>query len=371
VAAVVALSVLVLGGSAVAVQADTVDPGPAVTAEPTATPTAEPTTAVPAEPTASPTAEPTTAVPAEPTASPTAEPTVTPTAEPTVTPTAEPTATPTAEPTATPTAEPTATPTATPTASPTAEPTPGTVPVPVLTVTQPTCNGLNAVSTGQIAITPAATVDWLIINEGGSLYALSEEDVEGYSENPGDAGRVDVGPGEYHVFAFPAGDQEFTDLGAWTLVDPEWETSIFQVITITPFAGTCPAVGQLIDTTRGGFGVPVTLTPGGTFSLSGLPAGEVLHGFMFSVPTDLGVATVAADGTLRLTVPASVAPGLHRVALYRTDGTLLGWQYVEVAAGGAGQLAVTGVDPRAGVLAGLVLLAAGGALVVARRRMAS
>ncbi|MBF0689364.1 MAG: hypothetical protein IR158_16560 [Cellulomonas sp.] len=343
VAAVVALSVLVLGGSAVAVQADTVDPGPSATAEPTATPTAEPTTAVPAEPTATPTAEPT----------------ATPTAEPTATPTAEPTATPTAEPTATPTAEPTATPGA------------GKVPVPALTVTQPTCTGLDVVNTGRIAITPAATVDWLIINEGGSLYALSEEDVEGSSENPGDAGLVDVVPGQYHVFAFPGGDDEFTDLGAWALIDPEWETIIYQVVTITPFAGTCPVVGQLTDATRGGFTGPANVSAGGGLVLSGLPAGAVLRGFMFSVPTDLGVATVAADGTLRLTVPASVAAGTHRVALYRADGTLLGWQYVEVLAAGAGQLAVTGVDPRVGVLGGLVLVAAGGALVLARRRLAS
>ncbi|WP_311648958.1 HtaA domain-containing protein [Rothia mucilaginosa] len=105
----------------------TVAPTVAPSAEPTVAPTAEPTKS--AEPTVAPTAEPTKS--AEPTVAPTAEPTVAPsaTAEPTMTPSAsaEPTAEPsvTAEPTATaePTVAPTEAPSATAEPSVTAEPT--------------------------------------------------------------------------------------------------------------------------------------------------------------------------------------------------------------------------------------------------------
>lgn len=101
----------------------TVAPTEAPTAEPTVAPTAEPTKS--AEPTVAPTAEPTVAPTAEPTVAPTEAPTSEPTAEPSVT--AEPTATaePTVEPSATaePTVAPTVAPSATAEPSVTAEPT--------------------------------------------------------------------------------------------------------------------------------------------------------------------------------------------------------------------------------------------------------
>ncbi|UZN03928.1 hypothetical protein [Cellulomonas sp. S1-8] len=279
----------------------------------------------------------------------------------------ESTPTPTPTPTPSPTQEPTPTPTSTPTPTPapTQEPTPATVPVPALTVTQPTCNGLAVVPNGRFVIEPAPSVEWLVTRTG-VLYGLSEDDVFGQGE-AGVRGDVVVPPGVYDIFAFAGEGKAFGDLGQWQQVPDE--DFVYQTITVTAFTGTCPVVGELTDGTKGGFTSPATVGTGGALVLSGLPAGEVLHAYLFSVPTDLGVATVAADGTLRLTIPASVAAGTHRVALYRADGTLLGWQYVEVLAAGGGTLAATGADPRAGIIGGLVLVAAGGALVLARRRV--
>ncbi|QCB94684.1 hypothetical protein E5225_15080 [Cellulomonas shaoxiangyii] len=237
--------------------------------------------------------------------------------------------------------------------------------MPALTVVQPTCTGLNAAPTGRLVIEPAASTAWLVITNGSSLFGLNEEDVVAEGD-AGVAGDVAVAPGAYDVFAFPLAG-EFGELGEWEAF-PEVGNFVSRTVTVT--AGTCPAVDELTEATRGGFTAPATVGPGGTLVLSGLPAGAVLHAYLFSVPTDLGVATVAADGTLRLTVPAGIAAGTHRVALYRADGTLLGWQYVEVLAAGtgAGTLAVTGADPQAAGLAAALLVAAGGALVLARRR---
>ncbi|MFC8192718.1 hypothetical protein ACFUMH_13765 [Cellulomonas sp. NPDC057328] len=337
-AAAVALSALLLTSGAVAAQADVVP-------SPTASPTVEPTD--------------------EPTSTPTDEPTAEPTDEPTAEPTDEPTAEPTDEPTVEPTDEPTAEPTDEPTPEPTDEPSPAVVPAPALTVVQPTCTGLTAGSTGRIVIEPGARTEWLIATTD-SLFALSEEDVVEVGE-AGTRGDVAVSPGVYHVFAFPI-DAQFSSVGEWEQFD-DFDL-LYRAVTVNAFSGTCPVADELTPATKGGFTAPATVGAGGTLVLSGLPAGAALHGYLFSVPTDLGVATVAADGTLRLTVPASVAAGTHRVALYRADGTLLGWQYVEVlAAGGTGALAVTGVDPRAGGLAVAVLVAAGGALMLTRRRL--
>jgi LPXTG-motif cell wall-anchored protein len=72
---------------------------------------------------------------------------------------------------------------------------------------------------------------------------------------------------------------------------------------------------------------------------------------------------------VKVTLPAGVAPGEHRLVVLDADGNVIGWTEVTVT----GPLAATGTDgARLGVTAGLAaaLIAAGAFAVVLRRRRA-
>lgn len=158
----------------------------------------------------------------------------------------------------------------------------------------------------------------------------------------------------------------------------------------TPGTGATPGAGQsrpdaprftptadgLTDANRGGVTVDGTPRAGGTFTVraAGFAPGEWVQAWLLSTPTSLGWARADATGAVeaRLTIPSSVAPGTHRLALVgQVDGRTV-WIEVRVLAAsgqGSGALATTGAD---GVTTtGLVaagLLAAGGAAVVLNRR---
>ncbi|MBL5973729.1 MAG: hypothetical protein D3X82_08200 [Candidatus Leucobacter sulfamidivorax] len=103
--------------------------------------------------------------------------------------------------------------------------------------------------------------------------------------------------------------------------------------------------------------------------------------WLFSTPVLLGGdwAQVAADGRIAVRIPSDAAPGAHRIAVYDAAGSLIGWQAIQVTAtsggtggaGGAGAgLAITGAELPFVAIGGaaLLVLAAGAALMVARRR---
>jgi LPXTG-motif cell wall-anchored protein len=77
-----------------------------------------------------------------------------------------------------------------------------------------------------------------------------------------------------------------------------------------------------------------------------------------------------------VTIPAHAALGAHRIAVYASDGALIGWAGTTVtaapegaAAAGPDRLPDTGGEAAVGVFAAaLLLLAAGGGLVFASRR---
>lgn len=333
-AAALALCALVLGGGAVASQATppSPSPSPSWTAEATPTPT----------PSVSP------------------SPSVTPSPSPSLTPEPSPTPSPTPEP------EPTPEPTSSPTPEPSPEPLP-VVAVPAVDVVQPTCVGTTPVTTGRIVITPADSVVWAVVAAG----ADGDDGFVAEAEDPGEKGDVEVEPGAYEVWALALESDFDEDLGDWYAK----EFFIARDVTVKALATPCPtpagwtpSADHLTPAKRGGFTTAARVNQGGTLTLTGLPAGAQVRPFLFSVPTDLGAATVAADGRLQVQVPASTTTGTHRVAVYLADGTLVGWQYVEVLAAGQ-SLAATGSDVRAGLLAGAVVLAAGAGLVLARRRL--
>ncbi|WFR67251.1 hypothetical protein P9139_01065 [Curtobacterium flaccumfaciens] len=91
--------------------------------------------------------------------------------------------------------------------------------------------------------------------------------------------------------------------------------------------------------------------------------------WMFSTPTLLGTLTVAADGTVSVSIPSDAPAGQHRIVVTAADGTVLGWTTITIDPV-TGELAFTGAAGLgACALAAFLLLAAGtGVLIVRRRR---
>lgn len=76
---------------------------------------------------------------------------------------------------------------------------------------------------------------------------------------------------------------------------------------------------------------PSRFAPGSSVVVT-LPTGfdgQTVYGFLFSSPVALGSAVVASDA-VTLTVPSSVAFGSHQLAMYTADGSVIGWDAVEV-----------------------------------------
>ncbi|WP_164884496.1 choice-of-anchor M domain-containing protein [Leucobacter muris] len=139
-------------------------------------------------------------------------------------------------------------------------------------------------------------------------------------------------------------------------------------------------------------------------------AGRWVAVWMFSDPVLLGGdwQAVAGNGSVSVTIPADAPAGGHRLAAFAEDGSLIGWQAIEVAAAGPGggtpgggkpgegtpgatapggqapaaqtpaganapaggaKLSTTGTELAAAATAATLLLAAGvGAVLLARRR---
>ncbi len=106
-------------------------------------------------------------------------------------------------------------------------------------------------------------------------------------------------------------------------------------------ASTSPVTGPaapdpdaLTGDNRGGVVVNGASVPGTTVTanVGRELAGMAIHGWLFSEPRYLGVATVTADGIATFALPADIPAGAHRLALTADDGSTLGWSPVEVRA---------------------------------------
>lgn len=101
---------------------------------------------------------------------------------------------------------------------------------------------------------------------------------------------------------------------------------------------TAPTEAELTPETENAIQVPggTTFEPGETITLTvGVAyAGEEVTGWLYSTPTYLGTAIVAADGTATFTVPAGMPAGTHRLVVTNATGTVIGWMYVTVDAAG-------------------------------------
>lgn len=138
-----------------------------------------------------------------------------------------------------------------------------------------------------------------------------------------------------------------------------------------PSAGAPGPVGddELTDATRGSVDAPGSAAAGETLTVyvGTQYAGDTVWVWLHSTPISLGSQVVAADGTVTVTLPAGVDPGMHRLVVLDAAGNVIGWTEITVTDG----LAATGVDSRAVVGtagAGIALLVAGAAFMVLRRR---
>lgn len=132
-------------------------------------------------------------------------------------------------------------------------------------------------------------------------------------------------------------------------------------------APAAPSAAALTDANRGALTVSEpTVIPGSTIRVSGLEAGKAYDIWFFSSPTYAGAVTADAAGSARVTVPAGLPAGPHRiVAVLAGTDTIAGWTTVTVAArlsATGGQLPIAG-----GLIAGILVL--GGLSLVAGSRL--
>ena len=136
-----------------------------------------------------------------------------------------------------------------------------------------------------------------------------------------------------------------------------------------PVAPVAPSGSLLTEASRGGVSAPASARAGETITVTvgTASAGDTVHVWLFSTPTLIGTAVVAADGTVRVTIPADTVAGVHRLAVTAADGSLIGWTPITITTDG--QLAFTGASGLgAGAVVAFLLLAAGAGVLVVRRR---
>lgn len=96
-----------------------------------------------------------------------------------------------------------------------------------------------------------------------------------------------------------------------------------------------PAEGDLTPELEGAVvASPASVSAGASITITVPPGhiGENVYLFAFSTPTTLGSATVSSASTVMATIPSSLAPGSHRIAVYSAGGALLGWAGISVTA---------------------------------------
>lgn len=134
----------------------------------------------------------------------------------------------------------------------------------------------------------------------------------------------------------------------------------------------------LTGANRGTLDAPSSAIAGAavTVSLGAGEAGQQVWSWIYSSPTSLGTQTVAANGTIRLTIPGNLPAGTHTIAVQNRAGAVIGWDTLRVSAANAIPGGATGLDEGAGaglptaalVVLGVVLALAAAGLTLARRR---
>ncbi len=135
-------------------------------------------------------------------------------------------------------------------------------------------------------------------------------------------------------------------------------------------APVAPTEAQLTPATKNQVTGPASAKPGDTITITvgdEFAGGEV-SAWIFSDPVLMGTKTVSLAGTLSATIPLNTAPGAHRIAVTDAEGNLIGWFDIAIT---GGALPTTGVELGGTVPLALLVLAAGGVLLVVSTRVAS
>ncbi|WP_052492346.1 M1 family aminopeptidase [Leucobacter komagatae] len=128
-----------------------------------------------------------------------------------------------------------------------------------------------------------------------------------------------------------------------------------------------PALDALTAALEGAITFPRTVHPGEriTVGIRSELAGERVEAWLFSDPRHIGSASVRADGSIELTVPADTEIGSHRLVIATPGGDVIGWGPITVE---AAAVAATGDSiPILGGAVGAMLLIGGAAVLLARR----
>ncbi|QAY69000.1 endo-1,4-beta-xylanase [Xylanimonas protaetiae] len=97
---------------------------------------------------------------------------------------------------------------------------------------------------------------------------------------------------------------------------------------------------QLTKTNRGKVTADDIVRAGSPLALSTGAKSTDVDVWLYSDPVLLGSVTTGKNGKVTVPVGADVAPGAHKVAVFRTDGTLVGWDDVTVVGGTASAVQV-------------------------------
>lgn len=135
---------------------------------------------------------------------------------------------------------------------------------------------------------------------------------------------------------------------------------------------TAPGETDLTPATQGGVTGPSSARAGSTITVTVGPdrAGARVDGWVFSTPVHLGTHTVSAAGTVRLTLPVTLAAGAHRIAVLDADGAVIGWFAITVQPAALGATGADAAATDAGLALAALLLVAGAGLVLLRRASA-
>jgi hypothetical protein len=133
---------------------------------------------------------------------------------------------------------------------------------------------------------------------------------------------------------------------------------------------TAPGESDLTPATQGGVTGPSSARAGSTITVTvgADRAGVRVDGWVFSTPVHLGTHTVSAAGTIRLTLPTTLAAGAHRIAVLDADGAVIGWFAITVQPAALGATGADAAATDAGLALAALLLVAGVGLVLQRRR---
>jgi hypothetical protein len=223
-------------------------------------------------------------------------------------------------------------------------------------------------------------LEGLTVGGDGQVYAVTDNDAA--DDATGETVLLGLGAAE-HLFTVDATPEEPGVPGEPG--QPGTPTPGEPGTPVVPGAGPTPpstplhtvTADDLVPGNRGTVTVTGRLVPGGTITVSadGFEPGEWVLVRLFSAPADLGYLRAAADGSVAgtLTLPTTLTPGTHRIALVGQVSGRVVWRTVVIgAAGNPGALAVTGAGggPALAGLASLLVIVGAGSVLVARRRLA-